>query len=56
MRKISEFGFSDKHELITYGDRIKLIKLEVQSYDDIIKLAGINGVKSIDFFQEYSVH
>lgn len=55
MRKISEFGFSDKHELITYGDRIKLIKLEVQSYDDIIKLAGINGVKSIDFFQEYSL-
>lgn len=56
MRKISEFGFSDKHELITYGDRIKLIKLEVQSYDDIIKLAGINGVKSIDFSKSIRFH
>lgn len=55
LRKISEFGFADKHELITYGDRIKFIKIEVQSYDDVIKLAGINGVKSIDFFQEYSL-
>lgn len=55
LKKIADLGFSDKHELITYGEKIKFIKIEVQSYDDIIRLAGINGVKSIDFFQEYSL-
>ena len=55
LRKIDEIGLSSKHELITYSEKIKFIKVEVQSYNDIIKLAGINGVKSIDFFQEYSL-
>lgn len=55
LKKISDLGFTDKHELITYGEKIKFIKIEVQSYDDVIKLAGVNGVKSVDFFQEYSL-
>jgi len=31
------------------------LKIEVNSYDDIIKLASINGVKTVGFFQEYSL-
>lgn len=50
LRKIDEIGLSGRHELITYGEKIKFVKVEVQSYDDIVRLAGINGVKSIDFF------
>ncbi len=55
VKKLKEFGFGEKHELITYGDRIKFIKVDVSSYEDIIKIASINGVKSVDFFQEYSL-
>ncbi|WP_227482486.1 hypothetical protein [Clostridioides sp. ES-S-0001-03] len=53
--KLEEFGFEEKYELITYGDNIKFIKMEVSSYEDIIKISSINGVKSVDFFQEYSL-
>ena len=55
MKKLSDYGFAEKHELIIYGDQIKFIKIQVSSYEDIIKIASINGVKSIDFFQEYSL-
>ena len=55
MGKLAAFGFADKHELITYGEHLKFIKIEVSSYEDIVKLASINGVKSVDFFQEYSL-
>lgn len=54
-KKLSDYGFSEKFKLITYGDHIKLIKIEVSSYEDIVKIASINGIKSIDFFQEYSL-
>ncbi len=39
-------------KLIQY---IKFLKIEVTSYNDIIKLSSINGVKTVDFFQEYSL-
>lgn len=55
MKKLSEFGFADKHKLIIYGGHIKYINIEVNSYDDIIKIASINGVKTVDFFQKYSL-
>jgi len=55
LSKISKLGFDDDYELITYGEKIKFIKVSVKSYNDVIKLAEINGVKSIDFFQEYSL-
>ena len=54
MKKLSILGLTD-YEVITYGDHIRYVKIKVDSYDDIIKLAGINGVKSVDFFQEYSL-
>lgn len=53
--KLEVLGFANKHELITYGDHLKFIKIEVSSYEDVVKLASINGVKSVDFFQEYSL-
>lgn len=56
MKKLSDYGFLEKHELITYGDRIKFIKIEVSSYEDIVKIASINGVKSIDFFKNTRFH
>ena len=48
-------GFSEKHELITYGNKIKYIKVQVESIEDVEKIAAINGVKTVDFFQEYSL-
>lgn len=55
MKKLNDFGFAESHSLISYGDHIKFIKLEVSSYEDINKIASINGVKAVDFFQEYSL-
>ena len=52
-RKLSVLGFANRHKIISYGEKIKYIKVQVDSYEDIIKLASINGVKSVDFFQEY---
>lgn len=54
-KKLKSFHFENKYEIISYGDQIKFFKVEVTSYDDIIKLASINGVKTVDFFQEYSL-
>lgn len=54
-RKLSVLGFANRHKIISYGEKIKYIKVQVDSYEDIIKLASINGVKSVDFFQEYSL-
>lgn len=54
-QKLKSFHFEDKYEIISYGDQIKFFKVEVTSYDDIIKLASINGVKTVGFFQEYSL-
>lgn len=55
LRRLDELGFSDNHELITYGDHIKYVKIAVDSFKDIVKIASINGVKSVDFFQKYSL-
>jgi serine protease AprX len=55
MSKLHDFGLSEKYEIILYGSKIKLIKIEVNSNDDIINLASINGVRAVDFFQEYSL-
>lgn len=52
-RKLCLLHFEDKYEIISYGDQLKFLKIEVTSYDDIIKLASINGVKTVGFFQEY---
>lgn len=55
MNKLETLGFGEKHEVITFGDAIKYIKVEVQSFSDIFSIAAINGVKAVDFFQEYSL-
>jgi len=55
MGKLDDYGLSEKYERISYGDKIKLIKIEVSSYEDVVKLASINGVRAVDFFQEYSL-
>ena len=54
-KKFEEFGFSEEYDTITYGEQIKYIKIRVNSYDDIIKIASINGIQSIDFFQRYAI-
>ena len=54
-RKLLQLGFQDKIKMISYGDIIEFIRIEVNSYEDIVKIAAINGVKSIDFFRKYSL-
>lgn len=53
--KLIEANLYENHEIIKYGEFIKFIKVEVNSYEDIVKIASINGVKAVDFFQEYSL-
>ena len=55
LRQLDELGFVDNHESISYGERLKYIKVAVQSFQDVVKIANINGVRSIDFFQKYSL-
>ncbi|MDR2202973.1 MAG: S8 family peptidase [Nitrososphaerota archaeon] len=52
--KLAQCGLG-KYEVITYGDKIKFITVKVNAYDDVVKIASINGVKSVDFFQTYSL-
>lgn len=54
-QKLEALGLYNDCELITYGEHIKFLKLSVHSYEDIVRIAEINGVKSVDFFQEYSL-
>lgn len=54
-RKLRLLGLHENYEAITYGEHIKFLKIEVRSYEDIINIASINGVKAVDFFQEYSL-
>jgi len=54
-KKLNSLGMLDKYEFITYGEDIKFIKARVSSYDEVVRIAAINGVKSVDFFQEYSL-
>ena len=51
MGKLTELGFSEKQE-ITYGDQIKYIKIQVETFEDVEKIAAINGVKNVDFFSK----
>lgn len=55
MQKLQEFGFGAKHEVVTFGDELRYIKVEVQSFEDVQQISTINGVKAVDFFQEYSL-
>lgn len=54
-RKLEELGLLEKSSMVSYGERIKFLKVVVESYEEIEKIAAINGVKSIDFFQKYSL-
>ncbi|WP_027296436.1 S8 family peptidase [Robinsoniella sp. KNHs210] len=53
--KLSQYGLSKRNEMICYGEKIRYIKVEVNTFEEIEKIAAINGVKSVDFFQEYSL-
>jgi len=55
LKKLTFLGLADRHAIITYGNQIKYIKLQANSYEDVEKIARINGIKSVDFFQEYSL-
>lgn len=53
--KLADLGLIDNSKDISYGNKIKYIKVSVESYEDVINIAQINGVKTVDFFQEYSL-
>lgn len=55
LKKLASLGLADRHETIAYGNQIKYIKIQANSYEDVENIARINGVKSVDFFQEYSL-
>lgn len=54
-QKLRLLHFENKYKIISYGNKIKFLKITVTSYNDVIELASINGVRSVDFFQEYSL-
>lgn len=49
-RKLIDLQFEGKYKIVSYGEQIKFIKIEIESYDDIVKLSSINGVKTVGFF------
>lgn len=51
--KLKNLGYD--YSIITYGKNIKLIKITVNEASDIYSIASINGVKIVDFFQNYSL-
>jgi hypothetical protein len=53
--KIQEMELDSDIKYIKYGEKIEYIKIRVESVEDINKLAKVNGIKTIDFFQEYSM-
>lgn len=55
LSKLSDLGLSETSEVITYGNRIKYLKVEASSFNDVIEISKINGVKSVDFFPNYSL-
>ncbi len=55
MRKLDELGLAETSELITYGEHIKYIKLSTNSYNDIMNISRINGIKKIDFFNSFTL-
>ena len=54
-RKLKLFNLETNYKIISFGNRIKFLKIEISSYKNIIELSSINGIKNIDFFQEYSI-
>lgn len=52
-KELKKINLYDKAEFINYGDKINYIQLSIQSYEDINKIAAINGIKSVDFFGQY---
>ena len=55
MQKLLGLNLADTPELIAYGESIKYIKVSVSRYEDIQRIATINGVKTIDFFRSYTL-
>lgn len=53
--KLKVYNLLGKSKVISYGDKIKYLKIGIESYSDVEKIASINGVKSIDFFQKYTL-
>ena len=53
--KLEQYGLHEKMQKIQYGNDIIYYKISVASFDDINKVASISGVKTIDFFQDYSL-
>jgi len=39
---------------IKYGEELRYFKLSVSTFDEIEKIASINGVRTVDYFQSYS--
>ena len=52
--ELVKLDLNHNFKVIKYGDKINYIKIQVRSYEDIVKISSINGVKSIDFFQQYA--
>jgi hypothetical protein len=53
-QQLDHLGFQKQYEFIHYGS-LNLIKLQVNDYQDIDSLSQINGIKSIDVFQRFSL-
>lgn len=55
LSKLNDIGLGNSVKRISYGEKINYIKVEVQNYDQVEKIASINGVKTVDFFRGYSL-
>ena len=53
MRKLTELGVADNVKFINYGEKIQYMQMTVQSYEQVIEISKINGVRNIDFYCSY---
>lgn len=54
-RKLQELELDKNIKKIKYGSNVNLLMVEVNKCSDIQRIAAINGIKVVDFFQEYSL-
>lgn len=54
LKKLKALKLPGDPEHISYGEKINYLKVKIRSFEDVKKIASINGVKTIDFFRQYS--
>ena len=53
LEKLKEISEGKEVKVVSYGDRLKFIKCEVDNYNDVLEISKINGIRKIDIISSY---